>query len=293
VSRIDEALRRVQGGQTRDPAGLVPSQEHFASPWLDAPPKAASRPPTEAKPAPLVLEEVEAGPALPALNVAWGERLASSPACSPALIEQFRRLAATLHKAQAANGAKIVMVTSAAPSDGKTLTAINLALVLSGSYRRRVLLVDADLRRPSIGDMTRVNGSGGLSEALKARTEAKLALVPLSPMLSLLPSGRPDPDPIGGLTSPRMRQILDEAAASFDWVILDAPPLEPLADAGLLAEMVDGTVFVVRAGSTQFPLAQKAIEALGRDRVIGVVLNGVERRLADRDGQYYEYAASR
>jgi Mrp family chromosome partitioning ATPase len=155
-----------------------------------------------------------------------------------------------------------------------------------------VLLIDADLRRPSIGDMATVNGSGGLSEALKARAETKLTLVPLTPMLSLLPSGRPDPDPIGGLTSLRMRQILEEASARFDWVILDAPPLEPLADAGLLAEMVDGTVFVVRAGTTQYPAVRRAVDALGSDRVFGVVLNGVAARDVEGQGHYYGYGGA-
>ena len=93
----------------------------------------------------------------------------------------------------------------------------------------------------------------------------------------LLPAGRPDPDPIGGLTSARMRSILDEAAARFDWVILDAPPMGPMADANLLASMVDGAVFVVRSGRTHHQAAQRAIEALGRERILGVVLNGVEK----------------
>jgi capsular exopolysaccharide synthesis family protein len=148
------------------------------------------------------------------------------------------------------------------------------------------LLIDADLRRPSIANLTNLSGAAGLSETLKAKGEQKLALVPITPLLTLLPAGQPVPDPIGGLTSPRMRRILDEAAARFDWVILDAPPIGPITDARLLAEMVDGTLFVVRAGHTQYPLVKQSVEALGRDRLLGVVLNGVDELPA---GEYSYY----
>ena len=205
------------------------------------------------------------------------------------LIEQFRRLAGTLHHAQGSSGIRVVMVTSATPDDGKTLTAVNLALVLSESYRRRVLLVDADLRRPSIPDVIDLaNGVGvGLSETLTARTEQKLALVQLTQTLTVLPAGQPIPDPIGVLTSPRMKHILEEASSRFDWVILDAPPIGTLADASLLGEMVDGTLFVVRAGKTQHPHIQKAIEAIGRERILGVVLNAVEEMPSQPYQKYF------
>ena len=224
---------------------------------------------------------------VPRLNPAWRERLASAPECRPELMTQFNRLAATLHKIQGANGMRVLMITSPDPSDGKTLTAINLAWVLSDSYRRRVLLVDADLRRPSLGEMTGVIRPTGLSQALKAKTEQQLSVIPLTPTLTLLPGGAPDPDPISGLTSDRMRHILRDAAAQFDWVILDAPPVGPLADAPLLAEMVDGTLLVVRAARTQFASSQSAIDALGRERVLGVVLNAVN---LDSVGQFGSYS---
>jgi capsular exopolysaccharide synthesis family protein len=227
---------------------------------------------------------------LPALNAAWGERLTCNPKCDPVLVEQFRRLAAVLHKSQAIDGTRVVMVTSAAQADGKTLTAINLALTLSGSYKRRVLLIDADLRRPSAGESMGLHCATGLSDALKAKQEQLLALIPVTPTLSLLPAGRTDPDPIGGLTSERMRRIVQEAATCFEWVIVDAPPVGLLADANLLADEVDRTLLVVRAGQTQYPLVEKAIEAVGRDRLLGVVLNGVE---PETTASYYYDLAGR
>ena len=211
----------------------------------------------------------------------WRERLANGPQSDPTLTEQFRRLAATLHHAQQNNGLQSVMVTSASPGDGKTLTAVNLALVLAESYRYRVLLVDADLRRPSIPSVVDLGEGTGLSEALRSVKEQKLALVPLTPRLTLLPAGQPIANSIEALTSPRMRQILEEASARFDWVILDAPPVGPTADAHLLTHLVGGTLFVIHAAQTQYADVAKGIEAIGREHILGIVLNGVETSPAE------------
>lgn len=224
------------------------------------------------------------------LGGACREQLVHTPEANPVLVEQFRTLAATLHHAQVNNGIRVIMLTSASPDDGKTLTALNLALVLSESYRKRVLLIDADLRRPSLAHIADVTGSPGLTEALRSPTEKKLGVLQVTPTLMLLPAGRPDPDPIGGLTSPRMRNILDEARGRFDWVILDAPPMGPMADANLLASMVDGAVFVVRSGRTHHEAAKRAIDMLGRERILGVVLNGMEKMPPEHYAYYGEPA---
>jgi capsular exopolysaccharide synthesis family protein len=296
LGRIDEALKRAAGGGVTT-GQVAANQGHFVSAWEADQPVAASAPaaPLRTANAPAVSTETleprfESTPlvGLSALINTWGERLTCAPTCGPSVVEQFRRMAAVLHKAQTADGIRIVMVTSAAQSDGKTLTAINLALALSGSYKRRVLLIDADLRRPSIGKAWGLNGSGGLSEGLKAQGEQKLKVIPITPTLTLLPGGAPDPDPMSSLTSARMRRILEESVTQFDWVIVDAPPMGPVADANLLAEMVDTTVLVVRAAQTQYPFVQKAIETLGRERILGVVLNGVESSDGGKYGKYYD-----
>ena len=149
-----------------------------------------------------------------------------------------------------------------------------------------MLLVDADLRRPSIPSVADLGDGSGLSEALRATTEQKLALVPITPRLTLLPAGQPIANSIEALTSPRMKQILDEASTRFDWVILDAPPVGPTADTRLLTQMVGGTLFVVHADRTQCGDVQKAIDALGREQILGVVLNGVAERPLDHYGVY-------
>jgi capsular exopolysaccharide synthesis family protein len=206
-------------------------------------------------------------------------------------VEQYRRLAAILHQAQTARDVKVVMIASAEPSEGKTLTATNLALTLSESYKRRVLLVDADLRSPALGVMFQVPFSTGLSESLRSDDERPLHVVNLSSSLSLLPGGAADADPMAGLTSGRMQEIIQEAAASFDWVILDTPPIGLMSDAHLLAAMVDVAVLVISAGSAGCAAVQHAIESIGREKIVGVVLNRVEdRKLATR--KYYSYRPS-
>jgi capsular exopolysaccharide synthesis family protein len=224
------------------------------------------------------------------VNPAWRERLTISSGADPLLVHQFHRLAAILLRAQRTRRLKSVMITSAAPHDGKTLTSLNLALVLSGPYRLRVLLIEGDLRRPAIAAAANLPPGDGLSEALKASDDQKVPLVQLTDMLTLLPAGRPDPDPLSGLTSPRMRRLLQEASEQFDWVILDTPPLGPTADAGLLCPLVDAAVLVIRAGGTPYRAVQTAIETLGQERILGVVLNAVDYDVASGyDAAYADY----
>jgi protein-tyrosine kinase len=215
---------------------------------------------------------------------------------APAIsVEQYRRLAATLHHAQGDRGIQIVMITSAVAGEGKSLTATNLALTLSQSYRRRVLLVDADLRRPSMHKIFQIHGTSGLTDGLRADADRALSVLEISDHLALLPAGAPDPDPMSSLTSARMRQILQEAASKFDWVIIDTPPVALLPDANLLAAMTDVTVLVIRANDTPFELVQRAIDSVGRDRIMGVVLNRAEdsRLPVGHDYEAYYEAYSR
>jgi protein-tyrosine kinase len=217
------------------------------------------------------------------------ERVVVSKAMPPVSVEQYRRLAATLHHAQADRGIKRVMVTSAVTGEGKSLTATNLALTLSQSYRRRVLLIDADLRRPSLHRIFQVQNVFGLTEGLKARDERQLAIVEISEYLSLLTAGRPDPDPMSGLTSDRMRRLISQAGKAFDWVIVDTPPVGLLPDASLLAEFVDGVLLVVRAGKAPFALVKRTVDAITHDRILGVVMNAVDYAHDRNAGGYYEY----
>ena len=282
MSRIEEAFRLSASAEAVS-AKEVSTTGVFKSPWdfqdtrlLDS---------TESTMFPVREPDTDGPAVIRDFNSKWKERLVISTSPEPFLVEQFRRLAATLHQMQASNGIRKVMITSALPNDGKTLTAVNLALTLSESYKRRVLLVDADLRRPSIRDVAHLPNVLGLADALRASTEQKLTIFQLTRRLALLPAGRPDPDPMSSLTSVRMSRILDDACRHFDWVVMDVPPVGTVADASILADMADTSLLVVRAGRTDYSVTQKAIDAIGRERILGVVLNAVE----DIEGPTYGY----
>jgi capsular exopolysaccharide synthesis family protein len=207
----------------------------------------------------------------------------------PGLVEQYRRLGAALHHHQVQTGARTLMVTSAAASEGKTLTATNLALTLSQSYERRVLLIDADLRRPSLHEILRLPNSVGLSDSLRHPERSIAKYHAITSTLSVFSAGRPDSDPMAGLVSDTMNRILTEAAQRFDWVIVDTPPVALLPDANLLAAMIDTALLIIGANSTPYPLIRRAIEAIGEQRILGVVLNRMAVADIVASYNYYGY----
>ncbi|HTU99431.1 MAG TPA: CpsD/CapB family tyrosine-protein kinase, partial [Luteitalea sp.] len=205
------------------------------------------------------------------------------------LVEQFRNLAASLNRMQRERSLKSLAVTSPAPGDGKSHVAVNLALTLSHSFRRRVLLIDADLRRPTLHTSFGVTGRPGLREALQSGESATLPLVAVSETLSLLPAGEPLANPVGELASGHMARLAMSTASRFDWVIIDTPPAAGLADARIVSETVDGVILVVRAGVTRFPELETSIEALGAERVLGVVFNAADPSEIQRSDYYSGY----
>ena len=219
------------------------------------------------------------------------EKLAAGRADSSS-IEQYRRLAARLLIAQAEHNIKVVMVTSAIPGEGKTLTSTNLALTLSESYKKNVLLMDADLRHPSVHEIFRIPNISGLNDGLRSEGDRKLPLIQYTENMSILTAGRPDSDPMSVLSGERLRQVFDEASRRFDMVIVDTPPVALLTDAHLLASRVDAVLLVVESGRTPLPSINKAVESVGRDKVLGVVLNRAEAPAVEYGGRYY-YATDR
>jgi capsular exopolysaccharide synthesis family protein len=185
--------------------------------------------------------------------------------------DAYCRLAAKLHQVQQTKPLTTVLIASAMPGEGKSLTAANLAMVLSERYGKRVALIDADLRRPSLHHLFGTAGSPGLIDALGGTMPIRP--VRLSDTLCLIPAGRPEPNPLERLSSARLRELLSEQAERSDWVIIDVPPLGPCPDAGLLAGLVDGVVLVVSAGHTPLSAVESAVKSLGAERIVGVVLN--------------------
>jgi protein-tyrosine kinase len=286
MSRIDEALARARNADytATAPAAPVSSGEpEFAAESLqDA---SAAAPANTDQPSDASL--IDGGTDLRHLPSA--EKLALN-AHNPTCTEQYRRLAARLHLAQAEHGIRLVMVTSAVSGEGKTLTATNIALTLAESYKRQVLLIDADLRRPWVHEMFQLPNESGLNDGIQADAERKIPLLRLTDHLTVLTAGRPDSDPMSVLSSERIKRVLSEAAARFDMVIIDTPPVALLTDAHLLASLVDTVLLVVEAGATHLASIKTAVEAIGRDRILGVVLNRADDALAF-EGYYAYYGA--
>jgi capsular exopolysaccharide synthesis family protein len=300
MGHIDEALRRAnldaaQGTGSEAPAPApspwgVGEEEGRATPEPERP--AASEPAAVAANGSSVPGDDGRRARWAGFDAGAPDRLVVSKDAGPLLVEQFRSLAATLHRAQLERHLKSVIVTSASPGDGKSHVAVNLALTLSDSYRRRVLLIDADLRRPSLHLLFKVHNDRGLSQALKAAADEKAAAVRISDTLTLLPAGRPEANPLSGLSSGRMKEIVADAASRFDWVIVDSPPVGVLADAHLVSETVDAALLVVRAGVTRFPDLEAAADTMGHERILGLVLNAVDPIEIRGQGYYHHYYGS-
>jgi receptor protein-tyrosine kinase len=293
MTRLSEALKRAEEKGEAFPVAL--REDRPAGAWqfsADAPPapRAAERP---------IVNPEPAAPSLPSSlisHVAEDERgkMVVGEQADAALVEQYRHLAAALHKAQAECGYRSVMVTSALQSEGKTLTASNLALTLSHSYQRRVLLIDADLRRPRLQEMFKLPKGAGLTDSLTLPRGGKLPIHQISPTLWVLMAGRPTTDPMSTLVSSSMKQLLDDARDAFDWVIVDTPPIAILPDANVLAAMIDTALLVVSAQSTPYPMVQRAAQAIGSTRILGVVLNRAdEAGVTDGYSYYGTYAQGR
>ena len=201
--------------------------------------------------------------------------------------EAFRSLRTSLVFTAGAGEARVIAVTSSQPLDGKTTTACNLAtaLALGGS---RVLLIDADMRRPGLHRIMGVENEVGLSHLLVGQARVREAVQRTTePNLFVITAGRTPPNPSELLASDRMRSFIANLGhGPFDWIVLDTPPVLAVTDAVVLASMVSAVVFVVGSEMTRRVHAERALTTLraGKPRSIGVVLNRVD---FDRNKYYY------
>jgi succinoglycan biosynthesis transport protein ExoP len=204
----------------------------------------------------------------------------------PNFSEAFKGLRTNLLFSSAEEGSRSLVVTSAGPGEGKTIVSTNLAMALAQAGQR-VILVDADMRRPQTHDVLGQEQEPGLSNLIVGNVKASEAVRPTAVAgLWVLPAGRIPPNPAELLGSPRFRDFLATLRDHFDWVIVDSPPVMAVTDAAVVAHLVNGVVFVVSAETTGRATAQTAIGQLeaANVKVMGAVLNGVN---LDRNGYYY------
>ena len=201
--------------------------------------------------------------------------------------ESYRALRTSLVFTSGGESTRVITVTSAQPLEGKTTTACNLAMVLAfgGS---RVLLLDADMRRPGVHKALKINNTVGLSHLLVGQARVREAIQRTSdPNFCVMTAGRTPPNPSELLSSERMRQLVANLKQGpFDWVVIDTPPVLAVTDAVILTPLVDGVTFVVGAEMTRRRLAERAVHMImaSRPKVVGAVLNRVN---FDRNKYYY------
>src|SRR5688572_24979289 len=203
--------------------------------------------------------------------------------------DQYRVLRQFLDAERAARPLKVVAVTSAAAGDGKTTTAVNLAVTLGQTQGARVLLVDADLRRPLVARTLGLDPAApGLAEGVLSGDGDLDAMVHPTPFnVHVVTAGQPPPNAYQVLESPRVAQLLDQARYAYDYVVLDTPPALLVPDCMLMTRQVDGFLIVVAAHRTPRKLLAETLNAIEPDKVLGLVLNRDDRPLGGYYKQYY------
>jgi capsular exopolysaccharide synthesis family protein len=200
--------------------------------------------------------------------------------------EQYRLLRTRLEGRERGRRVNLVLVTSPGVGDGKTTTSANLALTMAQDFNHRVILVEADLRRPTLAGLCGVSPDRGLVDVLigGASLEDVLVQVP-DQNLFVLPAGQMTSRSTELLGSTMMARLIETLRSRFDRVVIDSPPIT-LADTYVLARLVDGVLIVVRAGVTSRPALEHALEGVERERIAGLVLNDVDQSVGAYPGAY-------
>ena len=207
--------------------------------------------------------------------------------------EQYQGLQLTVERLAHSRNARIIAVTSPGAGDGKTLTSVNLAGTLARASSSRVLLIDADLRRPSVAGRLGIDTyADGLAElVMKDGTTIEQVAQRLDGIaLDVISAGTMKPPVQKVLGSPRLKVLLEQARQRYDYVVIDTPPLIPVFDSALLADAVDGLLLVVAANKTPRKLLGEALNQLEPSKVLGIVFNRDERPLFGYyDAHYRQY----
>jgi len=210
---------------------------------------------------------------------------------SPAA-EEYRKLKARVIKITKQEASRnSIMVTSCTSGEGKSLTSINLAVSLAQEVSHRALLIDADLRRPSLARYLGVDSEVGLAECLRDESSLLSCIRRTGvPKLDLLPAGKSVRNPVELLSSPRMKSILGELKRSYPecYIIIDTPPILPFAETQILSLLTDGVLFVVKAGAVTAQQVRDAADILQGTRILGVAFNDVSAQGMNERYQSYQ-----
>lgn len=294
MSRIHDALKRAEGqrppGLREEPTPLdfVAGEGVLLAP---DPGELHSLVREEMPPAGrcLRLEELRRRCAKPGWKLNPDYDVFSAPQSSAFCGEQFRTLRSRLYRLREKNPVRSLLITSTLPGEGKSFVALNLALAITRQHERRALLIDADMRASRLHVRLGAPSAPGLSDYLSGRAD-EFSILQADPKvdLFLVPAGKSGPDPSELLANGRLKPLLDGMGQVFDWVIVDAPPVLAVADAGIIAELCDGVIVVIRAGETAHDLVKTTLQEFRGNNLLGVVLNGASE--GTNYGGYSYYA---
>jgi protein-tyrosine kinase len=295
MSRVQDALRRAEGARAESQRARAaeagaggPEPVAFALPFAEP----GGEEYASAGPVPVLAEDL----------AAEARRVPYSPAPESHLLdlkrphetpaEEFRTLRTRLNHVQTLQPLHTVVVTSASPAEGKSFSAVNLALAEAQLPEGMVLLADFDLRRPAIHSLLQMDRAPGVSDYLSGRCRFVDAVRRIEGLnLYVMPAGSPVKNPLELLNTRQAKALFEELPRYFNWAIFDTPPLLFSADANLLASMADGSVLVVKIGSTTFDNLTRALQSLCENNVLGVVANGARAsELYSKYTYYYSKA---
>lgn len=206
----------------------------------------------------------------------------------PFYTEMVRGLRAKVEHRIDTAGIRALGVTSAVAGEGKTKTAIQLAVNMASTGRKKVLLMDLDLRKSDIAKEMRIGATRGLSEYLSGSVP-KEEIIRMTSVrgLYLVPAGKPVSSPVDMLAGEKFRSFIKELRGHFDLLILDTPPILPVPDAITISEQLDAYILVFRLGFTPYMLLRQAVDELGTEKIMGVVLNGDKKKSDKYYSRYY------
>ena len=246
-------------------------------------------------------EKVEAKPSPD--DLVLDDKLVSFFAPSSMVAEQFRRLRTHIIKPGLDNSPKTILVTSTMAGEGKSLIAINLAITIAIDLHSHALLVDCDLRNPTLSRFFGLHSEKGLSDHLSGQADIPDLLIKTSvDKLTILPGGGIQDNPVELIGSRRMKAFVQGLKSQYEdrYIILDSSPLLATTEPSVLGEIVEGIILVVKSGETPRESVQQALKLVKKDKILGVVLNNAEfktqamtQRYFGTNRYYYDYRYSK
>lgn len=233
--------------------------------------------------------ELDQFPALP-VSILPSGRLVSVGAEESLGAEKFRFLAVKLRQLRQSRTLKKVLITSTIPQEGKSTVAANLACTLARRKQHKTLLLEGDLRRPAVAEKFGLGRLPGLCEWLSGKTE-NINIYRLESLgLWILPAGSAPQNPLELMQSGKLPSLMEQLESWFDWIVIDSPPVLPLADASIWSRLSDGILLVTRKGITEKQQLQRGIEAIERSKLLGALVNS-SSNVAHSD-YYQRYSSS-